>query len=660
MNRAPTSLPQPRSSVGMQETMRVRWSAFGTPPVWRDVLAVALIVGAALPMRLANIGSYSGKADEGIRAEQLLLMAAGFRPVRDIFASQGPLSLDVFYPFFVLMGETLAGARLAAVVYSVLGLVAVYWLARLAGGQLAGWTAGALLLLSPTYLKNSRLALVEIPALLPATLAIGAALAYQRGGRLLWLITSAAALALALAIKPMMLPAVPAVALAVALRRGPRLRDFFVYAAIVVAVLVVVVVGAGAHELYDQVVRYRLGSREAEGWSLAENWAMLWGELRLDQPALYVLSAVAGVVVTLACPRLGLPLVAWAIATFGLLLFYSPLGTKHAVLQLPPTAALAGAGLGWSWRLLSAGRAVPWKLVAVACFVVLLGYLWTLPAVLAQDRQAMSEGDLGPEPPYREETALIHALTGPTEYILVDDPYLAFLTRRLMPPQLVDTSIFRIRSGSLAGADVVAEAERFDVRLMLLLTDNLRELRRFGEWADSKFVVVKISERPNRKDRGLYLRADADLATARDVLRGLVPNAHVIEADLDSQLRMRGFAIERADLRAGGSTNLTVEWEAIAPMAADWHPITFLRDRDGRLVNQAERSLGGGSGGTSTWRPGHWVFRTSSLTIPPRTAPGDYTLSMGLYDSRARRMASVTGGSDAGREEVSLTSIRVR
>ena len=67
-------------------------------------------------MRLANIGSYSGKGDEGIRAEQLLLMAAGFRPVKDVFASQGPLSLDVFYPFYLLLGQTLAGARLAVVV----------------------------------------------------------------------------------------------------------------------------------------------------------------------------------------------------------------------------------------------------------------------------------------------------------------------------------------------------------------------------------------------------------------------------------------------------------------------------------------------------------------------------------------------------------------
>ena len=127
---------------------------------WADLLGPPLIVAAALPMRLANIGSYSGKADEGTRAAQLQLMEAGFRPVRDIFASQGPLSLDVFYPFFALLGGTLAGARLAVVVYSVLGLLAVYWLGRLVGGRVGRWAVAGLLMLSQTYLMISCLELV--------------------------------------------------------------------------------------------------------------------------------------------------------------------------------------------------------------------------------------------------------------------------------------------------------------------------------------------------------------------------------------------------------------------------------------------------------------------------------------------------------------------
>ena len=632
---------------------------------WVDRLAPLLLICVALPMRLANIGSYSGKADEGTRAEQLLLMAAGFRPVKDVFASQGPLSLDVFYPFFLLLDRTLAGARLAVVFYSLFELLAVFWLGRLVGGRVGGWAAALLLLASPTFLKNSRLALVEVPAILPATLALATALAYGRDGRRRWLVASAVALAIALSIKPMVLAVVPAVGLALLLRPGARLsalvRGFGLYAAVSGGLMALIVVLVGPIELYDQLVRYRVGSRGAEGWSLAANWTMLWGELRWDQPAFFALAVLTGGVLLSARPRQGLPLVAWAVLSFGLLLTYSPLGTKHAVLQIPPTAALAGAGLGVAWALVRARPRAPLpRLTAGATGLALLAYVVALPTVVARDRQAMSEGDLGVEVPYHQESALIRALTTPTDYILVDDAYLAFLNGRLMPPKLVDTSIFRIRSGALSGDEVVAQARTFDVRLMLLVSDNLRELRSFRDWADAQFATVKIDERSNRKDRALYLRRDADLDTARAAIRSVLPGLVPLDGELGGQVRVRSYALDDADVRAGGTVALTVEWEASAPIAVDWRQVTFLRNRDGQVVEQTERSLGGGSGGTSTWEPGRWVFRTAGLTVPPRTPPGEYTVGVGLYDSKARTMASVTAGAGAGGEEVRLGTIRVR
>lgn len=632
---------------------------------WLDRLGPLLLVAAALPMRLANLGSYSGKADEGTRAEQLLLMAAGFRPVKDVFASQGPLSLDVFYPFFLLLDRTLAGARLAVVFYSLLELLAVFWLGRLVGGRVGSWAAALLLLASPTFLKNSRLALVEVPALLPATLALAAVLAYGRDGRRRWLVASAVALAVALSIKPMVIAVAPAVGLALLLRPGARPpaigRDLFVYGAVAGGLIAAIVLVVGPAELYDQLVRYRVGSRDAEGWSLAENWAMLWGELQWDQPTFFALAAVAGGVLVWARPRLGLPLAAWAVLSFGLLLSYSPLGTKHAVLQLPPTAALAGAGLGAAWALVrERSRARLPRLAAGASALAVLAYLVSLPTVVARDRQAMSVGDLGVEAPYRQESAIIQALTTPADYILVDDAYLAFLNGRLMPPKLVDTSIFRIRSGALGGDEVVAQARAFDVRLMLLVSDNLRELKKFRDWADEQFATIKIDERSNRKDRALYLRRDADLDRARASLRGVLPGLAPVDGELAGQVRVRSYALDDADVRAGGTVTLTVEWEATSPIAVDWRQVTFLRNRDGQVVEQTERSLGGGSGGTSTWEPGRWVFRTAGLTVPPKTPPGEYTVGVGLYDSKARAMATVSAGAGTGGEEIRLGTVRVR
>ncbi|MCC7103931.1 MAG: hypothetical protein IT307_02195, partial [Chloroflexi bacterium] len=149
-----------------------------------DAGLVALVVLLAAAFRFQNLDTAAAKSDEGIRLQQLFLMTRGFRPVRDIFASQGPLSLDATYGLFVLFGGGLAGARLAVVTYALIGVGAVYLVGRCmwsaaTQGRVAGIVAGLVVALSPTYLENSRTALVEVPALVPATVAIAAALHYR-------------------------------------------------------------------------------------------------------------------------------------------------------------------------------------------------------------------------------------------------------------------------------------------------------------------------------------------------------------------------------------------------------------------------------------------------------------------------------------------------
>src|SRR6185436_20398863 len=121
---------------------------------WLEAGAAVLLFAVAVAMRLVNPRVYSGLFDEGIRTEQLYLMSAGFRPFKDIFAAQGPLLLDLLHPWFVLFGQDLAAARWSVGVYSLVGLVGAYWLARLVGGPVAALTTGLLLVLSPLYLEG--------------------------------------------------------------------------------------------------------------------------------------------------------------------------------------------------------------------------------------------------------------------------------------------------------------------------------------------------------------------------------------------------------------------------------------------------------------------------------------------------------------------------
>jgi predicted membrane-bound mannosyltransferase len=172
--------------------------------------SVALLLIAVL-MRGINLTGLSGDLGEGIRGIQLLLMRAGFRPFDDIYSSQGPLLLDLLYPLYVAFGGSLAAVRLAVAAYSLIGVVGVYLVSRVLAGPVGAAAATTLLVLSPTYLRNSRQALAETVALGPAILAVWAAVHYQRRGGNGWLIAAGSLLAISLLIKPITIAAAAAV-----------------------------------------------------------------------------------------------------------------------------------------------------------------------------------------------------------------------------------------------------------------------------------------------------------------------------------------------------------------------------------------------------------------------------------------------------------------
>jgi hypothetical protein len=247
-------------------------------------------------------------------------------------------------------------------------------------------------------------------------------------------------------------------------------------------------------------------------------------------------------------------------------------------------------------------------------------------------------------------------VTGPSDFVIVDEPAVAFASRRLVPPTLVDTSMVRIRSRSLDASAVVDAATTYDVRALFLFSDGLRSLRRFADWVDERYVAIKINERRNGKDRAVYLRQDADLDGARMALERSLD--HRSDVTFGGQLRLLGHAVEAGTVHVGEPINVTVGWQAIGPVATDYAVVMLLTDRDGKVVEQNQRGLGGGGEGTSAWEPDRWVFRTSGLNVRSSTPPGDYSLSVGLYDSKVRRLVPVDGAVDT--TEVPLTTILVR
>ena len=638
----------------MPVTTRARW----TIPL--EVVVASLILLLAAWSRSVNLGDPSGDLDESVHAMQLLLMRQGYRPFQEIYNSQGPLMLDLLYPPYLLFGGNLAAARLAAGLYALVGIVGVYWIARQLAGPLAAAVAALLLTLNSAYLGNSRQALAETVTLAPAILAVGAALRYSLAGRRGWLVVSGTLLGLSLLAKPLSLPAAVPIGLLILLRgRKVDLRrallDLVLLGLVLAAVVLLGLLLIGLPAVLEQMVELRQQAREGQNWRLVDNWAILLSGLRHDQLALLPLGLLGGLTLATRTPRPGLPLLAWGLATLALLLTYTPLFPKHAVILVPPVAILAGAGLGLAWRARRRLRGSPGVLLALP-ILPLAWYLWSAPAVVRTDLRLLNLTGRSELPRFAESAdaaSSIAALTGPGDFVLTDEPRLALHAERLVPPPLADPSKTRVRARALTGPDIVAAGTTYPSKVVALWSTRFHTLRDFRRWLDERYQVVKLYGRKGDSSYSIYLRRDADLPAARAALTAELNRG--VRAEFDGVVRLVAAGLARRELPPGGSTGLTLEWETPGQRANDYSVIYRLVGLDGRVWDDEEVSLFEQSEGGLEWRPGRWVTQVSTVAPPVDTPPGRYHVTISLYDTMNDRPARAADGSD----EVTVTTLQV-
>ena len=300
--------------------------------------------------------------------------------------------------------------------------------------------------------------------------------------------------------------------------------------------MVAIVLAYGPAQLYDQVVRYRVGSAQAEGWSLLENLDVLGDELAAESTAWLALAFVALPLCLAARNRRALLAAAWTLPSLALLLVYSPLAAKHAVILLPPLAVLIGVGLGtiagrWDpprvgsgprsrWAAWRTGPHVRGRLVAtVGLFAVVGWYLpayrecWrvtarsALPGPLAAERATATRWDCSPGSPRRVTSSWSTNRTWPTSVGVgcrrrwSIRPSSAYAPVRSPEPKSLPPRQTSTCGQCCSGATACATS------------------RSSGTGSTRPFGPVKIYERRNGKDRALYLRNDADFAAARPLLR---------------------------------------------------------------------------------------------------------------------------------------------
>ena len=631
--------------IGTQAAPRASIRASRVEPAWLEVLAFALLVAFAVASRVVGIAANTDIADEGIRGLQLRMMAAGFQPVSDVYSHEGPLTISIFYPLYRLFGSDLVAARLAVATYAVGTILTLCWLGRRVAGRVAGLAAGTVLALSPLYLEHSRLALVEVAALAPAVLGVALLVQYRLTGRRGWLVASAILLALGGLAKWMTL-LVGAAALPLLVAPDPpggsdapdppgsfrrRLADLLLYGAVSLGTIGVVVALAGGSQVVEQLVGYRLGARTVREWNVAENLAMIRAGLGREGPGLVALAVVGALALFRRQPVAAFGMVGWLLGAFAVMLLYTPLWVKHLVYLLPPLALLAGAAVGVAGRagLALLRRERPSYLGLAAALAVLV-HLGTVPAIAEQHDGIVNRREIGDAERFADDPRIVAAATAPSDFIVMDDSYLADMSGRLVPPFLVDLSYTRIRSRVLSSDRVKEETARFDAKVVAIQDDRLGQLPRYVDWVDRNYVLVRsYVRRVPKRFRRVYVHPKADLAAARAAL--VTALGTPIRAELGPGALL-GYALDRTELSRGSTFDLTLHWEALESKPPGHELMLRLRDPNGTMVQEEAWPIGDGDQELRAWEAGQWQVQTLTVQVRTVVPRGTYALTAGLRD----------------------------
>ncbi len=490
-------------------------------PFWQrlgpDVWGVLIACGIGVVLHLVALDGRSYEYDEGVYWQSLRAMAQGHPLFSSIFSSQPPFFLLCVYPIYLLFGQTFAAARLAMVLYSIVGLVSLYWAARLLSGRWAAVIATLLLAFDPLYVQEARTLQAEMPMLAFQLLGIAlCAAALRRTGRTgrtrTWLILgSGAAVGLAVMIKLFAIATVVPIGLwlaaplfATALDRRGRLRlpqpaalreplrrvipELALFAAglLGACILILLPFAANLGLVYDQVIRFHIAASHAVDYGLRHNRELLWS-IEEYFPAFW-LGLLSIAIAVWKRLWLAVPVVLWVVVEAIMLLEQQPLLLHHLVLLSAPLALLCGLALPVALRdelpriaHLSTQQA-RYMLYFVALVATLAAANFMVNAQVYATRT--------PQPDRLEMALALRAATAPGDIVVTDDQYVAGLADRDVPPELVDTSQVRLQSGYLTRQQLEDMITRQDIRVILFASGRFDLIPGFRAWVEQRYTAV--------------------------------------------------------------------------------------------------------------------------------------------------------------------------
>ena len=111
---------------------------------------------------------------------------------------------------------------------------------------------------------------------------------------------------------------------------------------------------------------------------------------------------------------------------------------------------------------------------------------------------------------------------------------------------------------------------------------------------------------------------------------------------------------------AGNRLLLTLYWQALSPVDADYSVFVHLADSNEQIWGQHDGQPVEGTYPTSQWQPGEIIVDPHSIDIDPQAPPGTYRLMTGLYHSADGQRLTIVNPSDkVNNDRIVLTTLEL-
>ena len=108
-------------------------------------------------------------------------------------------------------------------------------------------------------------------------------------------------------------------------------------------------------------------------------------------------------------------------------------------------------------------------------------------------------------------------------------------------------------------------------------------------------------------------------------------NVQAVLAGDGAQIRLLGYTLAADSAKPGSALALTLYWQALAPVGADYTVFIHLLDGGDQVRGQGDGPPAGGFCPTSFWDPGEIVVDEHRLSVDADAPAGTYRLAVGLY-----------------------------